>query len=121
MGRKEKVLNVRLSLASAIPTSDPGRSTESGVSLALVTAAGDDRAEEILRSHATLTDSSDTFDRLLEALDQPASLAPPLERPYVTRSSNSGKRLRRCSSFCDPLTVAHDLSALRGANESLDP
>lgn len=79
MERKEKVLNVRLSPRQR--NSYERAAALEGITVsALVTAAADERAEEILHAHATLTVSSDTFDRLLGALDEPVSLAPPLER-----------------------------------------
>ena len=55
-----------------------------GVSVsALMTSAADERAEQILHSHASMTVPSDVFDELLAALDRPARLAPALERAFA--------------------------------------
>ncbi len=52
-----------------------------GVSVsALVTGAADEKAEELLRLHSSMTVPSDVFDRLLAALDEPATIAPALKR-----------------------------------------
>jgi uncharacterized protein (DUF1778 family) len=79
MERKEKVLNVRLSPRQR-STYERAAALEGITVSALVTSAADQRAEEVLRSHATLIVASDTFDRLLKALDTPAALATPLEK-----------------------------------------
>ena len=47
---------------------------------ALVTAAADARAGELLHVHASMTVPADVFDGLLAALDQPAVLPPALEK-----------------------------------------
>jgi len=78
MERKEKVLNVRLSPRQR-STYERAAALEGTTVSALVTSAADQRAEQVLRSHATLTIASDTFDQLLAALDAPATLAIPLE------------------------------------------
>lgn len=77
--RKDRVLNLRVS--------DRQRrvyeraATLEGTSLsALVTSAADARAEEILSTHASLIVPADVFDELLDALDEPVTLAPPLEQ-----------------------------------------
>lgn len=79
MDRKTKVVNLRVS--------DRQRRTYeraaalAGVSVsALMTAAADDRAEEILHTHSSMAVPGDVFDELLAALDRPAELAPALER-----------------------------------------
>jgi uncharacterized protein (DUF1778 family) len=79
MERKEKVLNVRLSPRQR-STYERAAALEGTTVSALVTSAADQRAEEVLRSHATLTVASDTFDQLLAALETSATLAPPLEK-----------------------------------------
>jgi len=79
MERKDKVLSLRVS--------DRQRSVYEraaaleGVSVsALLTAAADARARELLRAHASMTVSAEVFDDLLAALDRPPPLAPALER-----------------------------------------
>lgn len=80
--RKNRVLNVRVS--------DRQRSVYEraaalqGVSVsALVTAAADARADELLHAHASMTVPTDVFDDLLAALDAPVVLAPSLEKALV--------------------------------------
>lgn len=88
MERKDRVLNVRVS--------DRQRSVYEraaaleGVSVsALVTAAADARADELLHAHASMTVPTDVFDDLLAALDAPVVLAPSLEKALVeTRFEN---------------------------------
>lgn len=88
MERKDRVLNVRVS--------DRQRSVYEraaaleGVSVsALVTAAADARADELLHAHASMTVPTDVFDDLLAALDAPVALAPSLEKALVeTRFEN---------------------------------
>lgn len=82
MERKDRVLNVRVS--------DRQRSVYEraaalqGVSVsALVTAAADARADELLHAHASMTVPTDVFDDLLAALDAPVVLAPSLEKALV--------------------------------------
>jgi uncharacterized protein (DUF1778 family) len=82
--RKDKVLNLRVS--------DRQRSAYEraaaieGISVsALVTAAADTRADELLHRHASMTVPTDVFDGLLAALDQTAVLAPSLEKALAKR------------------------------------
>lgn len=82
MERKDRVLNVRVS--------DRQRSVYEraaaleGVSVsALVTAAADAMADELLHAHASMTVPADVFDDLLAALDAPVGLAPSLEKALV--------------------------------------
>ena len=84
MERKEKVLNVRVS--------DRQRSVYEraaaleGISVsALVTTAADDRADQVLHAHASMTVATEVFDSLLAALDQAASLAPSLAKALGDR------------------------------------
>ena len=82
MERKSKVLNLRVSDRQR--TVYERAAALEGVSVsALVTSAADDRADEVLRAHASMTVPSDIFDQLLAALDQPAPLAPALEKALV--------------------------------------
>lgn len=79
MERKDKVLNLRVSDQQR--TVYERAATLEGVSVsALVTSAADARAAEVLHAHASMTVPSDVFDRLLAALDRPATLAPALEK-----------------------------------------
>jgi uncharacterized protein (DUF1778 family) len=79
MERKDKVLNLRVSDRQRTVYE---RAAElEGISVsALVTSAADARAEDLLREHASMTVPADVFDHLLAALDQPAVLAPALEK-----------------------------------------
>jgi len=78
MERKDKVLNLRVSDRQR-RVYERAAALE-GISVsALVTAAADARADELLVAHASLTVPSDVFDQLLSALDRPAPLAPALE------------------------------------------
>ena len=80
--RKEKVLNIRVSPTQR--TAYERTAALEGVSVsALLTAAADEKAERVLLAHSTMTVPTETFDRLLAALDQPAALAPPLEKALV--------------------------------------
>jgi uncharacterized protein (DUF1778 family) len=80
--RKEKVLNIRVSPTQR--TAYERAAALEGVSVsALLTAAADEKAERVLLAHSTMTVPTETFDRLLAALDQPAALAPPLEKALV--------------------------------------
>jgi uncharacterized protein (DUF1778 family) len=75
----QRVLNLRVSDRQR--TVYERAAAVEGVSVsALVTSAADARADEVLQVHATMTVSSDVFDQLLAALDQPARLAPPLKK-----------------------------------------
>jgi uncharacterized protein (DUF1778 family) len=79
MERKDKVLNLRVSDRQR--TMYERAAALEGVSVsALVTSAADDRADEVLHTHASMTVPADVFDDLLAALDRPAVLAPPLEK-----------------------------------------
>jgi uncharacterized protein (DUF1778 family) len=82
--RKDKVLNLRVSDRQR-RVYERAAALE-GVSVsALVTAAADARAEEVLDSHASMTVPTDVFDQLLAALDGPVPLAPPLEKALTKR------------------------------------
>ena len=79
MERKDKALNLRVSERQR-RTYERAASVE-GVSVsALITSAADARADEVLRSHASMTVPSEVFDDLLRALDEPTPLAPPLQK-----------------------------------------
>jgi uncharacterized protein (DUF1778 family) len=79
MERKDKVLNLRVSDRQR--TVYERAAALEGVSVsALVTLAADARAEEVLHAHASMTVPADVFDQLLAALDQPAPVAPALEK-----------------------------------------
>jgi uncharacterized protein (DUF1778 family) len=79
MERKDKVLNLRVSDKQRA-VYERAAALE-GVSVsALVTSAADARAEDVLHAHASMTVPADVFDQLLAALDQPAPLAPALEK-----------------------------------------
>ena len=82
MDRKNKTLNVRISERQH---SVYERAAElEGISVsALVTLAADARADELLHAHASMTVSTDVFDDLLAALDQPVALAPALEKALI--------------------------------------
>lgn len=79
MERKDRVLNLRVSDRQRAVYE---RAAElEGVSVsALVTAAADARAEEVLHAHASLELPADLFDELLAALDRPAPLTPALRK-----------------------------------------
>ena len=82
MDRKDRVLNLRVSDRQR-GAYERAAALE-GVSVsALVTAAADARAEELLDAHASMTVPSEVFDGLLAALDQSAVLAPALEKALV--------------------------------------
>lgn len=82
MERKDKVLNLRVTDRQR--TVYERAATLEGVSVsALVTAAADARADEVLHAHASMTVPSDVFDQLLAALDRPATLAPALQKALV--------------------------------------
>ena len=79
MERKAKVLNLRVSERQR--AAYERAAALEGVSVsALVTAAADARADELLHAHAAMTLPADVFDSLLAALDDPAALAPPLQK-----------------------------------------
>lgn len=79
MPRKDRVLNVRVTEGQR---ADYERAAAlEGVSVsALVTSAADRRADEVLRAHASMAVPSEVFDQMLAALDEPARLAPALDR-----------------------------------------
>ena len=79
MERKSKVLNLRVSDRQRTVYERAAALEGMSVS-ALVTSAADDRAEELLHAHASMTVPSEVFDQLLLALDAPASLAPALDK-----------------------------------------
>jgi len=79
MDRKDKVLNVRVSERQRALYERVAALQGVSVS-ALVTSAADARANELLHAHASMTVPADVFDDLLAALDQPAALAPALEK-----------------------------------------
>jgi uncharacterized protein (DUF1778 family) len=82
MERKDKVLNLRVSDRQR--TVYERAAALEGISVsALVTSAADARASELLHAHASMTVPADVFDHLLAALDQPAALAPPLEKALI--------------------------------------
>jgi uncharacterized protein (DUF1778 family) len=82
MERKNKVLSLRVSDRQR--TMYERAAALEGISVsALVTAAADARAEELLYAHASMTVPTDVFDDLLTALDQPAALAPALEKALI--------------------------------------
>jgi uncharacterized protein (DUF1778 family) len=77
--RRVRVLNLRVSDRQR--TVYERAAALEGISVsALVTAAADARADEVLRAHASMTVPTEVFDGLLAALDRPASLVPPLEK-----------------------------------------
>ena len=79
MATKDKVLNLRVSERQR-STYERAAALE-GVSVtALVTTAADARADEVLHAHAAMAVPTDVFDALLARLDEPAPLAPALER-----------------------------------------
>lgn len=79
MGRKDKVLNLRVSDRQR---GDYERAAAlEGISVsALVTSAADARADELLHAHASMSVPAEVFDSLLDALDQPVTLTPALEK-----------------------------------------
>ena len=79
MERKDRVLNVRVSPRQRSMYERAAAIEGMSVS-ALLTSAADDRAEEVLRSHSSMTVSPEMFDRLLAGLDEQAPLAPSLEK-----------------------------------------
>jgi uncharacterized protein (DUF1778 family) len=82
MERKSKVLNLRVSDRQRA-IYERAAALE-GVSIsALVTSAADDRAEELLHAHSSMTVSSEVFDQLLSALDATVSMAPALEKALL--------------------------------------
>jgi uncharacterized protein (DUF1778 family) len=79
MERKSKVLNLRVSDRQR--TVYERAAALEGVSVsALVTSAADDRAEQLLLAHSSMTVPSEVFDQLLAALDQPHRLATSLAK-----------------------------------------
>lgn len=82
MERKDKVLNLRVTERQR--TDYERAAALAGVSVsALVTAAADAHAHELLRAKMTMTVPTEVFDDLLAALDQPAALAPALEKALI--------------------------------------
>lgn len=82
MTRKDKVLNVRVSEAQRDLYERAAALAGTSVS-ALVTAAADAHAQELLRAEMTMAVPNDVFDNLLAALDKPAPLAPALEKALI--------------------------------------
>lgn len=82
MERKSKVLNLRVSDRQRAVYERAAAIEGMSVS-ALVTSAADDRAEELLHAHVSMTVPFDVFDQLLSALDEPAPLAPALEKALI--------------------------------------
>ena len=83
MERKSRVLNLRVSERQRTAYERAAALEGTSVS-ALVTAAADDRAEELLLAHSSMTVPSDAFDQLLAALDQSTPLAASLEKALVS-------------------------------------
>jgi uncharacterized protein (DUF1778 family) len=79
MERKSRVLNLRVSDHQRTIYERAAALEGTSVS-ALVTSAADDRAEQLLLAHSSMTVPSEDFDQLLAALDQPRPLATSLER-----------------------------------------
>lgn len=79
MERKSKVMNLRVSDRQRRAYERAAQLEGVSVS-ALVTSAADTKADDILRSHSSMTVPSDVFDQLLAALDEPAPIAPSLEK-----------------------------------------
>ncbi len=84
MERKDKMLNVRVSPRQR-STYERAAALEGTSVSAMLTSAADERAERVLRAQSAMTVSSETFDRLLAALDEPAALAPSLEKALLER------------------------------------
>lgn len=82
MERKDKVLNVRVTEGQRVLYERAAALAGTSVS-ALVTSAADAHAGELLRAELTMTVPSDVFDNLVAALDQPARLAPSLEKALL--------------------------------------
>lgn len=82
MERKAKTLNLRVSDRQR--SSYERAAAVEGLSVsALVTSAADDKAEQILHAHTSMTVPAEVFDQLLEALDGPVGLAAPLEKAFA--------------------------------------
>ena len=79
MERKDRVLNLRVTERQR-KVYERAAALEGLSVSALVTLAADARADEALRKHASMTVPADVFDQLLAALDEPAPLAPALEK-----------------------------------------
>jgi len=82
MERKSRVLNLRVSERQRTAYERAAELEGTSVS-ALVTAAADDRAEQLLLAHSSMSVTSDVFDQLLAALDQPTPLAASLEKALI--------------------------------------
>lgn len=81
MERKKKVLNLRVTERQR--STYERAATLEGVSVSsLVAKAADERAQQVLHEHASMTIPSDLFDSLLTSLDNPAPLAPSLEKAF---------------------------------------
>jgi uncharacterized protein (DUF1778 family) len=83
MERKTKVLNLRVSDRQRAVYERAAALEGTSVS-ALVTAAADDRAEQLLLAHSSMTVPSEVFDQLLAALDQSTPLAASLEKALTS-------------------------------------
>lgn len=83
MERKSRVLNLRVTDRQRAVYERAAALEGTSVS-ALVTAAADDRAEQLLLTHSSMTVPSEVFDRLLAALDQSTPLAPSLEQALTS-------------------------------------
>jgi uncharacterized protein (DUF1778 family) len=79
MERKSRVLNLRVSDRQRTIYERAAALEGTSVS-ALVTSAADDRAQQLLLAHSSMTVPSEIFDQLLAALDQPQPLATSLEK-----------------------------------------
>ena len=79
MERKDKMLTLRVTDRQRTVYERAAELAGTSVA-ALVTSAADARADEVLHEHASMTVPADMFDALLAALDQPAALAPALEK-----------------------------------------
>ncbi|MHB8466085.1 MAG: type II toxin -antitoxin system TacA 1-like antitoxin [Acidimicrobiales bacterium] len=79
MDRKDRALNLRVSERQRAAYARAAALEGTTVS-ALVTAAADDRAEQILEARLSMVVASDVFDSLLASLDVTTPLAPSLEK-----------------------------------------
>jgi uncharacterized protein (DUF1778 family) len=79
MERKDKVLNLRVSDRQR-SIYERAAAVEGTTVSALVTAAADARASEVLHAYASMTVPGDVFHDLLEVLDRVTPLAPSLEK-----------------------------------------
>jgi len=81
MDLKNKALNLRVSDRQRAAYERAAALEGMSVS-ALVTSGADERAEQILHAHASMTVPADVFDQLLSALDQQTPLAASLEKAF---------------------------------------